>query len=348
MAKARATIQDVARHLGVNASTVSRALNPETQGMVKAVTVRRVREAAERLDYQPNRMAYALKKQQSRTIGILVPDLMNPLFPPIIRGIEGPLEAAGYTPVIANTDNDEKRKRDAVASMRGQFVDGLIMAASTLKDPVVETCIEHGLPLVTINRTVATVGGLSAVHAVVSDERHGIHLAVAHLVALGHARIAHVAGPAALSTGQARRAAFIESMRAHGLTADQELIVPTTAFTEDAGAAAFAALLAGGRDFTAVIAGNDLIALGCLDVMAERGLGCPDDMSLVGYNDIPMMDRISPPLTTVAVPLFDLGEQAARTLLECIINPAMAIKTVTLKPGLIVRASTAPPRRNPI
>lgn len=339
MSKKSTTIQDVARHLGVNASTVSRALNPKTRGMIKPVTAERVLEAAEELDYRPNRMAYALKMKQSRTIGILVPDLMNPVFPPMIRGIEGPLEEAGYTPIIANTDNDDRRKQEAVDSFRSQFVDGLIMAAISLKDPVVEMCLKQNVPLVTINRTVA--GGVA--NSVINDERYGVHAAFDHLVELGHRQIAHVAGPLTLSTGEVRHQAFKESVNRHGLGTGDELIAHTSSFTEEEGRRAFLSLIDSDLDFTAVIAGNDLIALGCLDALEERRLKCPGDMSVIGYNNMPLIDRIMPPLTTVGVPLYEMGEQAARCILEQIETPDMSVKTIVLKPELLIRDSTSAP-----
>lgn len=338
MSDKSATILDVARHLGINASTVSRALNPKTRSMVKTETIERVEAAARELNYWPNRLASALKKKQSHSIGILIPDLMNPVFPPIIRGIEEALEEAGYRPIIANTDNEDRRKRDAVNSMRAQFVDGLIIAAASLVDPVVEECIRQAVPLVTINRTV----GGHRVSAVITDERFGIRAAVDHLVSLGHQKIAHVAGPMSLSTGETRCSAYKEALQDHGIEIDIDLIGATEAFTEEEGQRAFGELLDRGG-FTAVIAGNDLIALGCLDALQVRGLSCPKDMSVIGYNNMPLTDRISPPLTTVGVPHFEMGRMAARTILEQIDDPDLPVKTIQLKPEFLIRASTAPP-----
>ena len=168
-------------------------------------------------------------------------------------------------------------------------------------------------------------------------------MAVAHLAALGHRRIAHLAGPQITSTGVTRARAFRHAVRDHGLTDDPSLIVECGYWSETAGALALRRLLDSGADFTAVVAGNDLIALGCYDVFAERGMTCPDDMSVVGFNEMPFLDKMNPPLTTVSVPHYEIGSEAARLLLDTIDDPDRPARSVLLAPSLVVRASTAPP-----
>ena len=262
---------------------------------------------------------------------------MNPVFPPMFRGIHSILENAGYTPIIVNTDNDELLREKSVESLRKNFIDGLILAAVSLEDRLVDMCVEQNLPLVTIHRTVAN----GAVSAVIIDEKFGISSAFDHLVQLGHGRIAHVAGPLSLSTGRSRYEEFKDSIDRHGLNIGEDLIAHTSAFTEEEGFRAFSGLLDSDHDFTAVIAGNDLIALGCLDALEKRGLSCPVNMSVVGYNNMPLINRVMPPMTTVAVPLSEMGELAARCILEKIKDRDTQIKTITLKPKLVVRQSTA-------
>jgi LacI family transcriptional regulator len=166
-------------------------------------------------------------------------------------------------------------------------------------------------------------------------------LAVRHLIELGHRRIAHIAGPPDLSTGHARCEGFLEAMRDGGL--EPELVLPTNAFTEAEGARMCAELLESGRPFTAIAAGNDLIALGCYDVFAERGISCPGDISVVGFNDMPFAARFNPPLTSVRIPHYEVGMVAAELLLERLLRPGAAPRELQLEPELVVRESTAPP-----
>jgi LacI family transcriptional regulator len=178
---------------------------------------------------------------------------------------------------------------------------------------------------------------------VVPDDASGVTQAVEHLVQLGHTRIAHLAGPHTTSTGVARSRAFRHAVRDAGVADDAELIVECEYWQEDSGAAALGTLLDRGADFSAVVAGNDLIALGCYDVFAERGISCPDEISVIGYNDIPLMDKLRPPMTTIHIPQFDLGAEAARMLLGCIDEPSRRPGSVLLPVTLVVRGSTAAP-----
>jgi LacI family transcriptional regulator, galactose operon repressor len=171
-----------------------------------------------------------------------------------------------------------------------------------------------------------------------------MRLAVEHLVSLGHTRIGHLAGPLDYSTGLDRHEGFLETMRAAGLEPDPELILVAEAFTEAEGARLCGQLMAEGRDLTAVAAANDLLALGCYDVFAERGIRCPDEVSVVGFNDMPFAARFQPPLTTVHIPHYDIGKAAAQLMLERLQDGDSPPRQIRLEPHLVVRGSTAPPR----
>jgi LacI family transcriptional regulator len=329
----------VARVAGVHPGTVSRALNPETEALVNAATVRRVREVATRLGYRPNPMARGLKTNRSYTVGVLVPDIQNPLFPPIIRGIDDRLATAGYTPLIANTENDPERERHDFEAMRARQVDGFITATARLDHELLDEVAGYDLPLVLVNRRIED----GALPSATADDRHGVMLAVAHLVSLGHRRIAHLAGPQELSTGRNRREGFVAAVRDAGLEPDGALIRFTRAFTEPEGERLCEELLADGADFTAIVAGNDLVALGCYDVFARRGLECPRDVSVVGFNDMPFADRFHPPLTTIHIPHYEIGAGAADLLLERLRDRAAPPRAIVLPAELVVRGSTAPP-----
>jgi LacI family transcriptional regulator len=335
----RVTLRDVARLAGVHPGTASRALNAATRALVNEATAHRVLEAAEELGYQPNPIARGLKTNRSYTIGVLVPDITNPLFPPILRGIEDRLEEDGYTPLMANTDNDEQRERVDWQTMRARQVDGIITATANRSDALVSEIVESGMVVVLINRRVND----PAVRAATPDNRGGMKLAIRHLAGLGHRRIAHIAGPLEFSSGFDRREGFLEAMREAGLEPDPGLVIQSAAFTETEGARACRELLDLDGDATAVAAGNDLIALGCYDVLLERSMGCPADLSIVGFNDMPFADRFQPPLTTVRIPHYEIGVAAAELLVEALQNPDSEPRQLQLEPELVVRESTARP-----
>ncbi|MCI2417949.1 LacI family transcriptional regulator [Saccharopolyspora sp. K220] len=334
------TLRDVAEAAGVHAATASRALNPDTRRLVNAKTARRVLRAAESLGYQPNPIARSLKTAKSRTVGLVIPDLTNPLFPPIVRGIEDVLGPAGYNALIVNTDNDPDREQSRIDSLRSRQAEGLIIATAQLDHPLLAELHRQSVKMVLVNRRTDDID----VPSVAPDDVKGIGLAVKHLVALGHRRIVHLAGPQTTSTGVGRARAFQIAVREHGLDDDPARIVPCDYWTEPQGASALRAVLDSGVEFTAVVAGNDLIALGCYDVFAERGISCPDDVSVVGFNGMPFLDKLQPPLTTVAVPLHQIGLEAARMLLESINEPEQPTRVVLLPPSLVIRGSTAAPR----
>jgi LacI family transcriptional regulator len=334
--QSRVTLRDVARLAGVHPGTASRALNEQTRSLVNADTAQRVIGAANELGYHPNPIARGLKTNRSYTVGVLIPDLQNPLFPPIIRGIEDRLDQAGYTPVIASTENDIERERINFRAMRARQVDGFITATARLDHALLDEIIELGIPLVLVNRRVED-GSLPSATA---DDREGVRLAVDHLADLGHMRIAFLGGPAEFSTGLQRRDGFIAAMRGRGLDADRGLTLLGTTFTLGEGHRLCLELLDRGKPFTAIVAGNDLMALGCYDALGERGLSCPADVSVVGYNDMPFSDHFNPPITTVRIPHYEIGAAGADLLLGLLGGSGDGRTQLVLQPSLVVRGST--------
>ncbi len=340
MAKKKVNIKDVAAKAGVHPSTVSRVLNPDTASMVSRPVAERVTSIASEMGYKRSPMASGLRTGRSYTVGVLIPDLTNPIFPPIVRGIERSLGERGYIAILADSDNNKKDEHAILDSMKSRHVDGLILATAHRKDLAVNTCIDEQIPLVLVNRSIDS----HAVTEVINDDEKGISLAIEHLLELGHRSIAYLGGPPDTSTGRDRHQAFKKIMRAHGLEPDPELIVNCAAFTEPEGHLGFLSLLKKHRHFSAVVAANDLLALGCFDALQESELRCPQDISVTGFNDTPFMDRLSPPLTTVQIPLDEMGAKAAQLLLNLIRDPQIDSETIKLKPKLVVRGSTAKPR----
>ena len=333
--KRKVTIRDVADLVGVHHSTVSRALSPNKRDKISPAVVKKVEKAAKKLGYYRNIVASSLKQNRSFAVGVLIPDLMNPIFPPIIRGIQDTAEAVGYTVITANTDDEPDKERDALRMMQGRSIEGVIMATARREDPIVEECIAHDIPLVMVNRTVDRDG----VNAVILDENHGIRSVIDHLMSLKHKRIAHVAGPQHTSTGFHRAKAFSDYLSIHNLPT--HMVEAANKFTIEEGRRAFRRLLAMDNRFSAIVAGNDLLALGCMDAIRDMGLMVPENISITGYDDILFLERMSPALTTVLVPKYEMGCQATKTLLEIIDGEDKAPVVLRMQPRLVIRNSTA-------
>ncbi|HUY50848.1 MAG TPA: LacI family DNA-binding transcriptional regulator [Streptosporangiaceae bacterium] len=334
------TLREVAEAARVDPSTVSRALRPATQRMVRPDTLARVLATAEMLGYRANPFARGLKNQRSMTIGMLLPDLANPLFPPIVRGIEDGLRGDGYVLILANTDRDQARERSLVDALMTRRVDGMILATAERTYPLLDELVAVHMPVVLVNRAAEA----PAVPTVSSNVHQGIGLAVKHLVELGHRRIAHVGGARSISTGFLRHQHFHAWMQSLGLSVDNDLVVFADWFTKDLGARACEELLDRTTDFTAIVAANDLIALGCYTALRRRGLSVPQDVSVIGYNGSGWCDDVNPPLTSVHVPKYELGLRAAALLLEAVEARQTVPATVLLPTTLDIRQSTAPPR----
>lgn len=332
-------LRDVAELAGVHTATASRALNPATRGLVSAETAARVSEAAARLGYAINPIARSLKTSRSGTVGVVIPDLTNPLFPPIMRGIDDVLGPAGYSVLLVNTDNDKDREAVQIASLRARQVEGLIVATALLHDPPMSRLAAEDIPLVLINRRMAAPG----LPSVTGDDAAGVYLAVHHLASLGHRRIAHLAGPQRTSTGQVRLRAYHQALQDLGLPHDNDLVVECEAWTEVQGAHHLNRLFERKIEFTAILAGNDLLALGCYDQLSQRDIACPAEMSVVGFNDMPIVDKLRPSLTTVHIPQYEVGAEAARLLLDRIRDEKAPAKSILLPIELVVRNSTAAP-----
>ncbi|WP_370055995.1 LacI family DNA-binding transcriptional regulator [Leifsonia sp. EB41] len=332
------TIADVARLAGVHPGTVSRALNPKEESKVNSETRARVKRAAKQLGYAPNSLARSLRTSSSMTVGIIIPDLTNPIFPPIVRGADSCLATHGYSAFVVNTDSDEQNERALFDSLMQRHVDGLIFGTGHAGPSVAEEAFQRGIHAVMVNRDAGGVPYPS----VVGMDADGIRSAVEHLHALGHRRIAHFAGPAEFSTSRVRAGAFVAACEACDM---DRVVIDAGQYSIEAGRAATAQLIELGTDLpTALVAGNDLLALGAYHAIRAAGLSCPEDFSIVGFNDMPFAEDFMPPLTTVRVPLFQLGVEAAQLLVDQLNGGRIRNVQVALPVELVVRGSTAPPR----
>ena len=335
-------MKDVANAVGVHVSTVSRALNPQTRHLITDEIADRILEASKQLNYRPNPAAYSLRTNRTMTVGVVVPDITNSIFPPMIRGIEDVLSPPGYAALVVNTDLKRKREAAAIAALSARGVDGLVVASAEREDAVLAALDRQGTPVVTVNRRTDD----ASVSSVINDEVEGVRRMLEHLVQLGHKRIATIAGNQKVSTGQRRYDAFLRNTVDMGLQIDPEQIVFAKAFLESEGERCMEQLLANDGGFTAVLCANDRLAIGAVAALRRNGLSCPRDVSVTGINDMAMVDCIDPPLTTVRVQHYKVGQAAGQLLLDRMNagDGSLRPQHLVLPVEVVVRASTAAPR----
>jgi LacI family transcriptional regulator len=337
-ARPSVTIRDVAREAKVHISTVSRALDPRKRSMIGEATRERVLAVVDELGYQPHLVASGLRRGQTRTVGVVVPDLGNPIFAPFARGATHALGGAGYMPLVADTEDDHTILARILRHLAERRVDAIIMTAARLQDePLLLAIAEGGVPVVTAIRTLPTSGLPTVFH----DDRAGGRLAARHLLDLGHERLGQVRGPTDVEPFLARGEAFAAEVRAAGaaLVADRS---PASRPTVEEGRRIATELLAGTGSPTALFVQNDTMAIGALLAVRELGLHCPDDVSIVGYNDGPFAAHTDPPLSTIRLAPYEIGRQAGLLALEAIEHRGDNVEAY-VDPELIVRRSSAPP-----
>jgi LacI family transcriptional regulator len=314
-------------------------LNGHAESTIRPATRERILAAADRLGYRPSALARSLRLQRTLTLGMLVPDITNPFFSSIIKGAEDAALERGYNLILCNSEDDPAREAAYLRVLRERQVDGLLIASSQMADDTIDELREEDFPFVLLNRAGQSAGDL----AVVVDNRAAALGVVAHLAGLGHRRVGHIAGPRNTSTGADRREGYRAGIRAHGLADEPGLVVEADAFSEEAGNRALGIMLAGTARPTAVFAANDLIAIGMLQRLRGIGARVPGDLSIVGFNDIPLAGLLEPALTTVRVPQLEMGAVGAHLLIDRLEGRPIGDVRRTLPTELVIRASTAAP-----
>jgi LacI family transcriptional regulator, repressor for deo operon, udp, cdd, tsx, nupC, and nupG len=334
-----ANIYEVAKRAGVSASTVSRVLS--RPGVVSPATRRRVLETVEEMGYAPNSVARNLRTRRTDKILVTVPDISNPFFSLIIQGIEGAAQRAGYTVLLGNTQHDEKHEDRYARMLKRKEADGLIFlghrlprAAAELVATLAPRCapVVHGCEY-------SPALGVASVHI---DNTAAASDAMEHLYALGHRRIGVITGP--LISPLSRDRLLGTMTRARAMGAEGQLSVRHGDFSIESGAALAETLLSREDRPTALFCFNDEMAIGAIASARRRGLRVPDDLSVVGFDDIKFARHIDPPLTTISQPMREIGEGTVRLLLEILRGDEIQPVSVTLPHQLTVRGSTAPPR----
>ncbi|MEV0582587.1 LacI family DNA-binding transcriptional regulator [Nonomuraea sp. NPDC050310] len=325
------TIYDVARHAGVSAATVSRVANG--RATVDPVLAERVRQAMSELKYRPNAVARNLRKSRTTLWAVIISDVGNPFFTAMVRGVEDVAQQAGFSVVLCNSDEDPAKEGRYVTAALDEQMAGVIISPSG-RATHVNRLVEAGVPVVMIDRQVRG----SSVDTVLVDNEHGAELATAHLIEAGYERIACITGPRRLSTAAQRLRGYQRALRAHGRAVPAELIKYAD-FREEGGYAAMAELLRESRP-DAVFATNNLMTVGAVECLVDQGVRIPEEVGVVGFDNIPWAHLVRPSLTTVGQPTYDLGRTAALLLAERIAEPTRPATSVTLHTRLHVRESS--------
>jgi LacI family transcriptional regulator/LacI family repressor for deo operon, udp, cdd, tsx, nupC, and nupG len=327
-------LKDVARVAGVSISTVSRVLTGSP--LVNEETRARVQQAMDALDYRPNRVARRLRRDTARAslIGLIVPDIQNPFFAELVRGVESVAQQHGYMVFLGNSDEDAAKEKRYVDLMLAESVDGLILPPSSDNAQALSALARAGLPVVCVDRRVPKV----TLDAVIADNVHGAYAAVDHLLRLGHRRIGFVVGRPQLSTSKERLQGYRTALEEHGLALDAALVREGDS-RQSGGRDMARELLTLPHPPTALLVGNNLMTLGALETIHALGLRIPDDVAVVGYDDMPWALALDPPLTAVRQPSYELGRRAAELLLQRVEDPKRSTSLVVLQPELVVRQS---------
>ena len=317
----------------MSVTTVSRVLN--NMPNVRPEVRNRVMEAVQALHYHPSRTARRLRAKRSSVLGLIIPDIQNPFFTSVVRGIEDVAHERDYSVVLCNTDENSEKERLYIEVMCAEDVAGVILATTSESDPCVNPLVECGIPFVAIDRDIACAD----VDTVLVSNAEAVFDAVSHLIELGHRRIGYISLPLSLTVGSERHTGYRQAFEQHGLPVAPELIRVGDAH-QFSGHQCALELLRLDPPITALFVANNLMTLGALDAIHECGTRVPEQLSLIGFDDMPLAAYLQPPLTTVAQPTYELGKKAAELLLERIERPDKPVEMARLKTRLVVRGST--------
>lgn len=340
------TLSEVAELSGVSVATASRALKPRTAHMVSQERRERVLAQAERLGFRPNALAQGLRGSYFSTIGVVVHDIRDPYFAEAARAVADAAAAEGFLAVVCNSERDPDTELRYVRQMIDYKAAGMLFIGGGLEDA------SYRRRLAPLIRSIEGYGGAVVAlgprterwAAEVPDNRGGAEIATRHLLSLGHRHIAFIDGPSGLRTSAERCSGYVDALRQAGVAPRDDLIVSGN-YSALGGMHAMAELLDAGSSFTAVFASNDAMATGCLQELSRRGIRVPHDLSLIGFDDVPLMRWLAPPLTTISVPMAEIGAAGIRRLLDHLGRSDLAMdRRVNVHPcELVIRESTAPP-----
>ncbi len=328
-----ATIQDVARQARVSAATVSRVLNGSRN--VDPALVRRVRAAVKALGYQPNGVARSLRRRESSLWAVIVPDVGNPFFTSMVRGVEDAAQGSGYSVVLCNSDESPGKEAGYIAAAAAERMSGVIISPASTRDTDVSPLLDLGIPVVAVDRRLR-----DAADTVLVDNERAAEEATEHLIDMGYRRVACITGPSQAMTAGERLAGYQRALHRRGLDV-QPSLARHADFRERGGYEAMASLLADATP-DAVFVANNLMTIGALECLVHHGIEVPREIGIVGFDEIPWADLVRPSLSTVAQPTYEMGKTAGQLLTTRRDSPGRPCETVVLRTTLNVRASSTP------
>ncbi len=331
------TIYDIAREANVSIATVSKVINGI--GRVSDATRKRVLQIVADLNFEPNVVASALAGGNTRTIGLLLPDVNNPYFSEIVRGAEDEAFGRGYSVLICNTDHNAKKEHEYIRTLRQKQMDGIAIATGSTPAQTIEELVEGKIPVVLLSRSILG----ASVATVAVDSYAGGRLAAEYLISLGHKAVGYLSEPLTVTSSVERLRGFQEVMDEHGRT---------TVLSSDHGfgittGQRMAAQLLSNPEITALFGANDQLAVGALQACREMGRKVPEQISVVGFDDTVFAKIVTPTLTTVAQPMYQMGAQTLRLLIEAIETGVQPTKSIVFPPELMIRESAGPIRSLP-
>jgi Transcriptional regulators len=329
----RPTIYDIARLAGVSTATVSKVFNQT--GNISEKTRRRILEISKELNYQPNVLASALNGKKTFSLGLLIPDMVNPFFAELARHVEDRAQELGFNLIICNTDNDMKKEIKYIQLLRQKSVDGIIVATGVRNDEFLKELIDQRVPIALVAREMSVL----STSTVLVDDFAGGYNATRHLIELGHRRIAVIAESMSVSSSKERVRGYRHALEEAELRYDEELVL-TSDFSIESGRVTALAILQRPSRPTAIFACNDLLAIGALQAAKELGIRVPDDLSVVGFDNTILASITDPPMTTVAQPIRAMGHQVVDLIVAEINEESTVKQRVVLLPELIIRQST--------
>ena len=327
------TIREVARQAGVSYATVSHVIN-ETR-FVSESTRARVLAAMEALNYQTNTLARSLRKGRTNTLGLILPDSANPYFAEIGRSIEDAAYRLGYSVILCNTERDTAREEHYVDVLSKKQVDGMIFVAAGDQADSLHSLLRREMPVILVDRDLPNI----EVDAVLTDNELGGYLAARHLIELGHRKIACIGGPSSITPSADRITGYCKALEEAGVPCDESLVVSGD-YHPDSGYHLTRELLRLNSPPSAIFVLNDLMAMGALHAAAELDCRVPQDLAVVGYDNIELARFTNPPLSTVAQEKTELGTRAIQILIERTEDKSLPTRRLVLPPRLIVRGST--------
>lgn len=329
------TIKEIAKMADVSIATVSKVVNHKDQN-ISEETRRKILDLIDAHNYVPNRIASSMITKKTHSIGLIIPDITNPFFPEVARGVEDYAHQHGYHVVLCNSDNDPKKEVSYIAMLQEKMVDGIIFTSSSLRKYDSSELLRFQIPVITVDREIEN---LRTKGKITVDNTNGAFQGVTHLLRQGRKRILHLSGPLSSKPAEDRRNGYQQALASQSISYDPGLVFEGD-YTMEWGYKGVKMACDQAIVFDSIFCGNDLIAIGAIKALGEMGVRVPEDVAIVGFDDIYIATVVMPNLTTIRQPNYQMGYKAAEMLIELIKDPNCDLADLVLETELVVREST--------